>query len=91
MSSFKTHEVSTNGVAIYVRGGGAGPAVVLLHGYGEAGDLAGVLAALKIERIVTPSSPGRCSSRPRKNPLGPDMERRSLEPSHPYEHTSERG
>jgi len=38
-SSFKTQEISTNGVTIHTRVGGAGPAVVLLHGYGETGDM----------------------------------------------------
>jgi pimeloyl-ACP methyl ester carboxylesterase len=38
-SSFKTQEISTNGVTIHTRVGGKGPAVVLLHGYGETGDM----------------------------------------------------
>jgi pimeloyl-ACP methyl ester carboxylesterase len=38
-SSFKTQEISTNGVTIHTRVRGAGPAVVLLHGYGETGDM----------------------------------------------------
>jgi pimeloyl-ACP methyl ester carboxylesterase len=38
-SSFKALEVSTNGVTIHTRVGGAGPAVVLLHGYAETGDM----------------------------------------------------
>jgi pimeloyl-ACP methyl ester carboxylesterase len=37
--SFVTHEVPTNGTTIHVRVGGKGPAVVLLHGYGETGDM----------------------------------------------------
>ena len=36
---FTTHEISTNGATIHTRLGGAGPAVVLLHGYGETGDM----------------------------------------------------
>ena len=36
---FKTSEVATNGATIHVRTGGKGPAVVLLHGYGETGDM----------------------------------------------------
>ena len=35
---FRTEEIATNGVTLHVRIGGAGPAVVLLHGYGETGD-----------------------------------------------------
>jgi pimeloyl-ACP methyl ester carboxylesterase len=37
--------VETNGTTLHVRTGGAGPAVVLLHGYGETGDMWGALAA----------------------------------------------
>jgi pimeloyl-ACP methyl ester carboxylesterase len=35
----RTSHVATNGTTIYVRSGGTGPAVVLLHGYGETGDM----------------------------------------------------
>ena len=38
-ASFKMQTVSTNGTQIFVRVGGKGPAVVLLHGYGETGDM----------------------------------------------------
>jgi pimeloyl-ACP methyl ester carboxylesterase len=38
-SGFKTREIQTNGATIHVRVGGKGPAVVLLHGYGETGDM----------------------------------------------------
>jgi pimeloyl-ACP methyl ester carboxylesterase len=31
--------IATNGTTLYVRVGGLGPAVVLLHGYGETGDM----------------------------------------------------
>jgi pimeloyl-ACP methyl ester carboxylesterase len=44
-ASFGTENVITNGTQIYVRVGGAGPAVVLLHGYGETGDMWAPLAA----------------------------------------------
>ena len=36
---FATRDVATDGATIHVRSGGAGPAVVLLHGYGETGDM----------------------------------------------------
>ncbi len=36
---FRTQDVATNGTTIHVRVGGQGPAVVLLHGYGETGDM----------------------------------------------------
>lgn len=37
--NFRTQEIATNGVTLHVRVGGTGPAVVLLHGYGETGDM----------------------------------------------------
>jgi len=44
-ANFGTENVITNGTQIYVRVGGAGPAVVLLHGFGETGDMWAPLAA----------------------------------------------
>jgi pimeloyl-ACP methyl ester carboxylesterase len=44
-ATFAVREIATNGVTIHVRSGGAGPAVVLLHGYGETGDMWVALAA----------------------------------------------
>jgi pimeloyl-ACP methyl ester carboxylesterase len=44
-AGFKTQMIATNGAVIYVRVGGQGPAVVLLHGYGETGDMWAPLAA----------------------------------------------
>lgn len=41
---FRLRDIDTNGTTIHVRTGGAGPAVVLLHGYGETGDMWGALA-----------------------------------------------
>jgi pimeloyl-ACP methyl ester carboxylesterase len=38
-ADFKVQDIATNGVTIHVRVGGKGPAVVLLHGYGETGDM----------------------------------------------------
>ncbi|MBR1216613.1 alpha/beta fold hydrolase [Bradyrhizobium sp. U87765 SZCCT0131] len=43
--TFHTEEVMTNGTILHVRVGGAGPAVVLLHGYGDTGDMWAPLAA----------------------------------------------
>jgi pimeloyl-ACP methyl ester carboxylesterase len=45
-ASFRTQEIETNGATIHVRVGGKGPAVVLLHGYGETGDMWSPLAAV---------------------------------------------
>jgi pimeloyl-ACP methyl ester carboxylesterase len=44
-AGFTVREVVTNGATIHVRSGGAGPAVVLLHGYGETGDMWAAMAA----------------------------------------------
>jgi pimeloyl-ACP methyl ester carboxylesterase len=44
-TSFQVREIVTNGTTIHVRTGGKGPAVVLLHGYGETGDMWEPLAA----------------------------------------------
>ena len=44
-ASFAVRDIATNGATIHVRYGGAGPAVVLLHGYGETGDMWAALAA----------------------------------------------
>ena len=43
--AFKNEMIATNGTKLYVRVGGKGPAVVLLHGYGETGDMWAPLAA----------------------------------------------
>ncbi|WP_453962570.1 alpha/beta fold hydrolase [Amorphus suaedae] len=44
-STFAVQEIPANGATFHVRVGGSGPAVVLLHGYGETGDMWGPLAA----------------------------------------------
>jgi pimeloyl-ACP methyl ester carboxylesterase len=44
-SAFKSQDIKTNGTTIHVRVGGHGPAVLLLHGYGETGDMWAPLAA----------------------------------------------
>ena len=36
---FRTEEIETNGATIYTRIGGKGPAVVLLHGFADTGDM----------------------------------------------------
>jgi pimeloyl-ACP methyl ester carboxylesterase len=42
---FREQEIAANGTTLHVRIGGSGPAVVLLHGYGETGDMWAPLAA----------------------------------------------
>jgi len=37
--AFTSRDITTNGATLHVRVGGQGPAVVLLHGYGETGDM----------------------------------------------------
>jgi pimeloyl-ACP methyl ester carboxylesterase len=43
--NFEMKMIKVKGAEIYVRSGGHGPAVVLLHGYGETGDMWAPLAA----------------------------------------------
>src|SRR6202166_16759 len=38
-AGFRTQDIQTNGATLHVRVGGQGPAVMLLHGYGETGDM----------------------------------------------------
>jgi pimeloyl-ACP methyl ester carboxylesterase len=44
-ASFRTQMVETNGTSLYVRTGGTGPAVVMLHGFGDTGDMWAPIAA----------------------------------------------
>ncbi|MEA2713521.1 MAG: hypothetical protein QOK27_1482 [Gemmatimonadales bacterium] len=43
-AGFHIRRIATNGTTLHVRIGGTGPAVVLLHGYGETGDMWSPLA-----------------------------------------------
>jgi pimeloyl-ACP methyl ester carboxylesterase len=58
--AFHTQEITTNGTTIHVRVGGKGPAVILLHGYGETGDMWGALAndLVKDHTVVVPDLRG---------------------------------
>lgn len=38
-TGFRTQKIESNGTTIYVRVGGTGPAVLLLHGFGDTGDM----------------------------------------------------
>ena len=57
---FHMQLVQTNGTSLYVRVGGSGPAVVLLHGFGDTGDMWGPLAALLVKdhTVIVPDLRG---------------------------------
>jgi pimeloyl-ACP methyl ester carboxylesterase len=59
-SSFRIQNVKVDGATIYVRSGGHGPAVVLLHGFGDTGDMwAPVAKALyKNHTVIVPDLRG---------------------------------
>ena len=59
-AGFRTQDIATNGTSIHVRSGGSGPAVVLLHGYGETGDMWAPMAAdlARDRTIVVPDLRG---------------------------------
>src|ERR1700729_783213 len=59
-ASFHTQMVPTNGTNLYVRVGGRGPAVVLLHGFGFTGDMWAPLAIVlaKDHTVIVPDLRG---------------------------------
>ena len=60
-SGFSTRTIATpDGANIFVRFGGTGPAVVLLHGFGDTGDMWGPLAAqlAKTRTVIVPDLRG---------------------------------
>ncbi|PTQ12218.1 alpha/beta hydrolase [Sphingomonas oleivorans] len=59
-ASFETQEVAANGTTLHVRVGGAGPAVLLIHGYGETGDMWAPLAAelARDHKVIVPDLRG---------------------------------
>lgn len=60
-AGFKTASVQTaDGATIHVRSGGKGPAVVLIHGFGDTGDMWGPLAARLARRhtVIVPDLRG---------------------------------
>jgi pimeloyl-ACP methyl ester carboxylesterase len=58
--NFHTQEIQTDGAIIHVRVGGQGPAVVLLHGFGDTGDMWAPMAAelARDHRVVVPDLRG---------------------------------
>lgn len=59
-AGFETRDIAVNGTTIHVRSGGTGPAVVLLHGYGETGDMWVPLAAdlARDHKVIVPDLRG---------------------------------
>src|SRR5580698_5407161 len=59
-SSFHTQEINTNGTTLHVRIGGVGPAVVMLHGFGDTGDMWAPAAAVLVKSytVVVPDLRG---------------------------------
>lgn len=57
---FHTQEIRTNGTTLHVRVGGQGPAVVMLHGFGDTGDMWAPAAAalVKNHTVVVPDLRG---------------------------------
>ena len=44
-SDIQSREIKTDGALVHVRTGGHGPAMVMLHGFGDTGDMWAPLAA----------------------------------------------
>jgi pimeloyl-ACP methyl ester carboxylesterase len=59
-ASFRALDVAANGTTIHVRVGGHGPAVLLLHGFGDTGDMWAPLAAKLVadHTVVVPDLRG---------------------------------
>ncbi|TPK90078.1 alpha/beta hydrolase [Mesorhizobium sp. B2-4-12] len=59
-AGFKTQTIETNGTSLHVRVGGKGPAVVLLHGFADTGDMWGAAAIrlMKDHTVIVPDLRG---------------------------------
>ena len=59
-AAFTARDIPANGTTIHVRSGGHGPAVVLLHGFGESGDMWIPLASelVKDHQVIVPDLRG---------------------------------
>src|SRR3954471_24976198 len=55
-ASFRTQKIDTNGTKYYVRTGGTGPAVLLVHGFADTGDMWAPIAArlAKDHTVIVP-------------------------------------
>ena len=58
--TFQTRNLKTDGVTIHLRAGGQGSAVVMLHGFGDTGDMWAPVAVVlaKDHRVVVPDLRG---------------------------------
>ncbi len=72
---FASHTVQAGGRTIYYRIGGSGPAVLLLHGYGDTGQMWSALAPVlaKTHTVIVPDLPGLGNSRPESPTAQYDM------------------
>jgi pimeloyl-ACP methyl ester carboxylesterase len=63
-ANFKTQDIKTNGTTIHVRVGGSGPAVVMLHGFGDSGDMWAPVAKVLMAKhtVVVPDLRGMGAS-----------------------------
>jgi pimeloyl-ACP methyl ester carboxylesterase len=59
-AGFQTRQIAANRTTIHVRIGGSGPAVVLIHGYGDTGDMWAPLAAelMRDHTLIAPDLRG---------------------------------
>jgi pimeloyl-ACP methyl ester carboxylesterase len=59
-SSFRSRNMKANGATLHVRVGGKGPAVVMLHGFGDTGDMWAPVAAVLVKdhTVVVPDLRG---------------------------------
>jgi len=59
-ASFAARDIPTNGTTLHVRVGGSGPAVVLLHGFGDTGDMWAPVAAnlVRDHTVIVPDLRG---------------------------------
>ena len=59
-ATFRVMDIKTDGATIHVRVGGSGPAVLLLHGFGDSGDMWEPLAAVLVagHTVVVPDLRG---------------------------------
>ncbi|TIU45315.1 MAG: alpha/beta hydrolase [Mesorhizobium sp.] len=59
-ASFKTQTIKTNGTSLHVRVGGKGPAIVMLHGFADTGDMWALAATalMKDHTVIVPDLRG---------------------------------